>query len=70
MKPLEWLLSIAEASFHIDAHQIIQRYENLKEEFEEYELKTTQEITLLKKQNKKLKSEKDEAMANLRKLND
>lgn len=69
-KPVEWMVSVAHASYNLDAHNIIDRYEDLKIEFEEFETKTTKKILRLEKQQEKLKTEKEEALAHLKKLKD
>ena len=59
MKPVKWLISMAEATFTIDSLKIIDKYESLKTEFEKLKIKSAKMIEKLNKQSKKERLEKD-----------
>lgn len=69
IKPtLNWLKSIAAATYNLDAYNIIAKYDALKIEFEQYEKKSRYEIDDLSTKLSKCKLERTEALENLKKL--
>ena len=68
--PLMWLNKIASATWNVDAHNILGKYETIRDEFDDYKLKSQKEIDDLWDKLSKCRKNLTESYEKLRKLSD
>ena len=68
--PLRWILSVAEDTFNVDAHNILEKFRALEKEYEQYKSRTEKEIDELWEKLSKCRKHKNEYKDNLRKISE